>query len=62
MSYGDLKALIGEDQGRIGRSELGVRHCELNFPVRGRFERKRLDVSSTWRSEVELEMLARKRW
>jgi len=25
---GDLNAIIGEDQGRVGLSELGVRHCE----------------------------------
>lgn len=28
LTYGDLNAVVGEDQGRVGRSELGVRHCE----------------------------------
>lgn len=28
-TYGDLNTVVGEDQGRVGRSELGVRHCEL---------------------------------
>lgn len=27
-TYGDLNAIIGEDQGRVGRCELGTRHCE----------------------------------
>lgn len=26
FTYGDLNAIVGEDQGRVGNSELGVRH------------------------------------
>ena len=27
-TYGDLDAVVGEDQGRVGGSELRARHCE----------------------------------
>lgn len=29
LTYGDLNTVVGEDQGRVGRSELGVGHCEM---------------------------------
>lgn len=32
-TYGDLDAIVGEDQRRVGRSELGVRHCEVGVVV-----------------------------
>lgn len=27
-THSDLNAVVGEDEGRVGRSELGGRHCE----------------------------------
>lgn len=29
QTYGDLDAVIGQDEGGVGGSELGGRHCEL---------------------------------
>jgi hypothetical protein len=28
VAYGDINAVIGEDEGRVGGRELGVGHCE----------------------------------
>lgn len=33
-THGDFEAIIGEDEGRVGRSELGGRHCDCGFGVR----------------------------
>lgn len=34
-TYGDLNAIVGEDQGRVGRSELSGRHCECSLSCVG---------------------------
>lgn len=36
-THSDLDTIIGEDEGRVGRGELGVRHCDW-------FGRLRLEV------------------
>ena len=29
MTYSNLNAIVGEDKRRVGRSELGSRHCDV---------------------------------